>query len=66
LAAKKFQSAIGEIDKAIKELEKVKEDLLGSEKNLRLANDKAQDISIKRLTKGNPTMAEKFKEASSS
>jgi hypothetical protein len=65
LAAKKFQSAVAEIDKAIKELEKVKEDLLGSEKNLRLANDKAQDISIKRLTKGNPTMAEKFKEVGS-
>ncbi len=61
LASRKFASAIEEIDKAIKELEKVKENLQGSEKNLRLANDKAQDVTIKRLTKNNPTMADKFK-----
>jgi len=61
LASRKFASAIDEIDKAIKELEKVKESLQGSEKNLRLANDKAQDVTIKRLTKNNPTMADKFK-----
>ena len=61
LAARKFASAIEEIDKAIKELEKVKENLQGSERNLRLANDKAQDVTIKRLTKNNQTMADKFR-----
>lgn len=60
LAAKKFESAIKRIDSTISLLQKLKEDLLGSEKNLRLANDKAQDISIKRITRGNPTMAKKF------
>lgn len=60
LASKKFQTAIKEIDKSIKSLEKTKAELLGSENNLRLANNKAQDVSIKKLTKGNPTMAAKF------
>lgn len=62
LAARKFQTAITEIDKSIKALEKTKEALLGSQNNLRLANNKAQDVTIKRLTKNNPTMATKFAE----
>ena len=62
LASKKFTQAIKEIDEAIKSLEKTKAELLGSEKNLRLANDKAQDLTIKRLTRGNPTMKAKFEE----
>ncbi len=60
LASKRFSSAIDEIDKTISHLQKVKEDLLRSEDNLRLANKKAEDLTIKRLTRGNPTMAEKF------
>jgi hypothetical protein len=60
LASGKFQTAIKEIDETIKHLEKVKDALLGSEKNLKLANDKAQDVSIKKLTKSNPTMKAKF------
>jgi len=62
LASRKFQSAIAEIDKSIKALEKTKAELLGSENNLRLANNKAQDVTIKRLTHKNPTMAAKFAE----
>jgi hypothetical protein len=62
LASEKFTTAIKEIDKSIASLEKTKEALLGSEKNLRLANDKAEDLSIKKLTRGNPTMAAKFLE----
>ncbi|MBQ3410070.1 DUF2130 domain-containing protein, partial [Candidatus Saccharibacteria bacterium] len=62
LASRKFQTAIEEIDKTIQHLQKTKENLLRSEDNLRLANNKAQDLTIKRLTKGNPTMAEKFDE----
>lgn len=62
LASRKFQAAIAEIDKAIKSLEKTKAELLGSENNLRLANDKAQDVTIKRLTRKNPTMAARFAE----
>ena len=62
LASDKFKTAIAEIDKTIDHLNKVKEGLLGSERNLRLANDKAQDLSIKKLTKNNPTMAAKFEE----
>jgi hypothetical protein len=65
LASRKFTGAIEEIDKAIKNLEKVKEGLLGSENNLRLANDKAQDITVKKLTRKNPTMAAKFAELES-
>jgi len=60
LASEKFKSAIDEIDKSIQYLNKVKENLLGSENNLRLANDKAQDLTIKKLTKNNPTMQEMF------
>ncbi len=59
-ASKKFEEAIAEIDKAIEHLQSTKDALLGSNKNLRLANDKLQDVSIKKLTKGNPTMQEKF------
>lgn len=62
LASKKFKSAIDEIDKSIKALEKTKAELLGSENNLRLANNKAEDLTIKKLTRGNPTMAAKFAE----
>ena len=62
LASEKFQTAIGEIDKTIDHLQKVKENLLGSERQLRLANDKAQDLSVKKLTRGNPTMQAKFAE----
>ena len=62
LASRKFHTAIDEIDRAIDKLQKVKDNLLGSEKNLRIANDKAQDVTIKKLTRNNPTMAEKFKE----
>ena len=61
-ASEKFKLAIKQIDDSIKDLEKVKESLLSSERQLQLANDKAQDVTIKKLTKGNPTMAEKFKE----
>ena len=61
LASRKYRTAIEQIDKAIAELEKVKENLQGSENNLRLANNKLTDLTIKRLTKGNPTMTEKFK-----
>lgn len=60
LASRKFGDAIKEIDKTIKSLEKTKENLLSSENNLRLANNKAEDLTIKRLTRGNPTMTEKF------
>ena len=60
LASKKFQTAIDEIDKSIDHLQKTKEALLGTDRNLRLANDKAQEVTIKRLTRGNQTMADKF------
>lgn len=60
LASQKFQKAIEEIDKSIDHLQKTKEALLGTDRNLRLANDKAQDVTIKKLTRGNPTMAAKF------
>jgi hypothetical protein len=60
LASRKFQTAIEEIDKTIDHLQKTKEALLGSENNLRLANNKADDLTVKKLTKGNPTMAAKF------
>ena len=60
LASKHFQTSIDEIDKSIDHLQKTKEALLGTVRNLRLANDKAQDVTIKKLTKGNPTMADKF------
>ena len=60
LASDKFAKAIDEIDKTIDHLQKVKEGLIGSERNFRIANDKAQDLTIKKLTKNNPTMKEKF------
>jgi len=63
LASEKFQKAIEEIDKSIDHLQKIKDALLGSEKNLRLANDKADDLTIKKLTKNNPTMQAMFDEA---
>lgn len=62
LASRKFQTAIDEIDKTIDHLQKTKDALLGSERNLRLANDKAQDLTIKKLTRKNPTMKAKFAE----
>lgn len=65
LASEKFQIAIDEIDKTITHLQKTKDALLGSETNLRLANDKADDLTVKKLTKGNPTMAAKFSKLSS-
>jgi hypothetical protein len=60
LASRKFQKAIDEIDKSIDHLQKTKDALLGTDRNLRLANDKAQDVTIKKLTRKNPTMAAKF------
>jgi hypothetical protein len=65
LASRRFQTAIEEIDKSIDHLQKTKEALLGTDRNLRLANDKAQDVTIKKLTRGNPTMAAKFAEVKS-
>lgn len=62
LASRKFSTAIDEIDKSIDHLQKTKEALLSTENNLRLANNKAQDVTIKKLTRGNPTMAAKFEE----
>lgn len=62
LASRRFQTAIEEIDKSIDHLQKTKDALLGADRNLRLANDKAQDVTITRLTRGNPTMAAKFAE----
>lgn len=63
LASEKFKTAIDEIDKSIQHLQKIKDALIGSENNLRLANDKAEALTIKKLTRGNPTMKEKFEEA---
>ena len=61
LASRRFETAIDEIDKSIKHLQKTKDALLGTDRNLRLANNKAQDLTVKKLTRKNPTMAEKFK-----
>ena len=61
-ASDRFQKAIDEIDKSIEHLNKIKENLIGSERNLRLANDKAEALTVKKLTRGNATMKEKFKE----
>ena len=60
LASNSFADAIKAIDKSIADLQKTKDALLNSDRNLRLANDKAQDVTIKKLTRGNPTMAAKF------
>lgn len=65
LAQDRFRKAIDEIDKSIANLQKVKESLLSSENNLRLANNKAEELTIKKLTRGNPTMKAKFEEARS-
>ncbi len=62
LASEKFQKAIEEIDKSIEHLQKIKNNLIGSENNLRLANDKAEGLTIRKLTYKNPTMQAKFKE----
>lgn len=64
LASRQFHTAIDEIDKSINHLQKTREALLKSDNNLRLANDKAQDVTIKKLTRKNPTMAQKFTELS--
>ena len=61
-ASDRFAKAIEEIDKTIEHLNKVKEGLVGADRNLRLANDKAQDLTVKKLTKNNPTMKAKFDE----
>ncbi len=66
IASNKFKTAIDEIDKSIDHLQKTKEALLGTDRNLRLANDKAQDVTIKKLTRSNPTMAAKFEELNKS
>jgi hypothetical protein len=66
LASSSFKKAIDEIDKSIDHLQKTKDALLGTDRNLRLANDKAQDVTIKKLTRGNPTMATKFAELKNS
>ena len=63
LASEKFKTAIDEIDKSIAHLQKIKDALIGSENNLRLANDKADALTIKKLTKGNETMTRKFDDA---
>ena len=63
LASEKFKAAIDEIDKSIDHLQKVRKALVGSEDNLRLANDKTEDLTIRSLTYKNPTMRDKFKEA---
>ena len=62
LASNSFKKAIDEIDKSIDRLQKTKDALLGTDRHLRLANDKAQGVTIKKLTRGNPTMAAKFAE----
>lgn len=62
LASRRFQTAIDEIDKSIDHLQKTKEALLGTDRNLRLANEKAQDVTLKKLTRRNPTMTDKFAE----
>ena len=60
LASRRFETAIEEIDKSITHLQKIKDALLGTDRNLRLANNKLQDVSVKKLTRNNPTMADKF------
>lgn len=65
LASEKFKTAIDNIDKSISQLQKTKDALLSSENNLRLANNKAEDLTIKRLTRGNPTMTAAFEELDS-
>ena len=62
VASKRFETAITEIDKSILHLQKTKDALLGADRNLRLANDKAQNVTIKKLNRNNPTMAAKFEQ----
>ena len=62
LASRKFLTAIEQIDKSINHLQKTKDALLGAENNYRIANNKAHDVTIKKLTKNNPTMAKKFED----
>lgn len=64
MASEKFQDAVVSIDKSIAQLQKTKEDLLKSEDHYRIANNKADDLTIKKLTRGNPTMTAKFGEPS--
>ena len=64
LASGRFKIAIEEIDKTINHLQKTKDALLSSENNLRIANNKTEDLTIKKLTRGNPTMSAKFAELS--
>jgi hypothetical protein len=66
LASRHFQTAVDEIDKSIDHLQKTKAALLGTVNNLRLANDKAQDVTLRKLTSGNPTMAAKFSDLADS
>ena len=65
LASRQFNKAIDEIDKSIDHMQKTKDSLIASIRNIRLANDKAQDVTIKKLTRSNPTMADKFDESKS-
>ena len=65
LASRQFQKAIDEIDKSISHMQKTKDSLLASIRNMRLANDKAQDVTIKKLTRNNPTMVDKFEQLKS-
>jgi len=65
LASKRFQTAIDEIDKSIDHLKKTRDALEGADRNLRIANDKSQDVTIKKLTRNNPTMAAKFSDLKS-
>ena len=65
LASRQFQKAIDEIDKSISHMQKTKDSLLASIRNMRLANDKVQDVTIKKLTRHNPTMADKFEQLKS-
>jgi len=65
LASRKFQTAIDEIDKSITHLQKTKDALMGTDRNLRLANDKAQDVTVKKLTRKNPTMKAMFEDGDS-
>ena len=62
IASDRFHTAIDEIDKSISHLQKIKENLLASDNNLRLANDKAEDLTIRKLIRNNPTMKAKFEE----
>ena len=66
LASEKFKTAIDSIDKSIAQLQKTKDNLLRSEDNLRIANNKAEELTVKKLTRGNPTMAAKFEEQNNS